>query len=199
MNSCEYIVIHHTAYAPKVPQFDLVNGWHKQRGFPKSSLGFYVGYHYFIGFDGTVKVARRETEIGAHCAADGMNYKGIGICLAGDFTWGRRPTPEQIKALALLVKDVKARHQIPDSNVLKHGEVKNTECPGDSWDFRAELQKFWETTDGNDSLKQHFQDFEREYAEATSTAKRNRFRRILDRIRRVAAERGVVLGSEHDA
>jgi N-acetylmuramoyl-L-alanine amidase len=129
-----FVVLHHSADPSPKPQFDKIDMEHFARGFPKSSLGFYVGYHYFVGVDGTVKQARQEWEVGAHCAAKMMNYLGIGICLAGDFTQ-QQPTERQLEALAGLVSDVQHRNGIPDEAVLLHKECKPTACPGT--DLRA--------------------------------------------------------------
>jgi len=123
-----FIVLHHSADASQTPQFMKVNDSHQRRGFPLSSLGYFVGYHWFIGFDGTVKQARSESEVGAHCNAKLMNYIGIGICLAGDFT-KHKPNNAQIIALEKLLTEVQARWNIPDTNILLHRECKSTTCP----------------------------------------------------------------------
>ncbi|MBZ4369940.1 N-acetylmuramoyl-L-alanine amidase, partial [Mycobacterium tuberculosis] len=70
--------------------------WHKERGFPVSSLGFYVGYHYVIEKSGNLLTARRESEIGAHTI--GQNESSIGICLVGNFDV-ETPTQQQIATL----------------------------------------------------------------------------------------------------
>ncbi len=123
-----YIVLHHTADPSKKPQFDKVNGYHKGQGFPISKLGFYVGYHFFVGMDGTTKQARAENEVGAHCDAKNMNVVGIGICLAGDFS-KQTPDHRQIISLERLVAELQLRHGIPDENILLHRECKKTDCP----------------------------------------------------------------------
>lgn len=195
MNTCEYVLIHHSVIQNPV-QFDIINESHRRRGFPKSSLGFYVGYHYVDGMDGTLKVARAEWETGAHCDAKMMNYKAIGIVICGDFRYGRVPTPAQIKTLALLLKDIKARHQIPDSKILRHGEVKPTACPGE-WDFRKAVADYWTSVTQEDEsarrLQDRFAETTDEYQRAITIPERNRLQRILDRIVRVAAETGTVL------
>lgn len=187
MNSCEYVLIHHSVIEDAV-QFNRINEEHKARGFPISSLGYYVGYHYVIGTNGTIKAARIEQETGAHCAAQGMNYKALGICIAGDFREGRVPTLQQIKSLALLLKDIKARHQIPDTKILRHGDVKPTQCPGE-WDFRRVIADYWANVTQEDASARNLQDrfmgAQAEYNAATTIAERNHFQRILDRIQRV--------------
>lgn len=128
------IIWHHSAYAPLGAQFDLINKWHKDRGFPLSSLGFYVGYHYVVEADGTVRTARVETEIGAH--DQGENANSIGICLAGDFTTNK-PTTAQEYAFAVLLTDIMHRLNIPLTRIEPHRRDDDTECPGqsmpDSW------------------------------------------------------------------
>lgn len=182
-NTREYIVLHHTAIATQGPQFDQVNRSHKARGFPKSSLGFYVGYHYFVGFDGTIKVARLETEIGAHCDVHDMNRKGIGICLAGDFTKSP-PNPQQIKSLAILMKDVKSRNSIADDHVHLHREEKQTSCPG--VDIRKLAFDQMHAVTAED-LQFRLEEYETEYKKATTIPEQNRLRRIIERIEQALA------------
>ena len=93
------VIFHHTAAAINGAQFDKVNQWHKAKGFPLSSLSWYVGYHYFIERNGLTRQAREETEIGAH--DQGENVDSIGICLAGDFNT-ERPTEAQAAAAAAI-------------------------------------------------------------------------------------------------
>ena len=105
-----------------------------------------IGYHYVINNgtyrpDGLVEVGRAETESGAHCSADGMNFKSIGICLVGNFDIDKS-TVAQMEALEKLCKDIMAQYKIPVSKVLGHGEVKGaaTNCPGRHFDM-AEFRK----------------------------------------------------------
>lgn len=177
-NSREYIVLHHTADPSQGPQFDKVNASHKARGFPISKLGFYVGYHYFIGFEGTIKIARREDEIGAHCDAKNMNRRGIGICLAGDFT-KNKPNKKQIEALAALMRDIKIRNQIPDTRVVLHRECKPTACPG------TDLRKLANDVDSvlaKDILLSRLEVAYEDYVKATSPSQRSKYERLINRI-----------------
>lgn len=183
MNTREYVVLHHTADATQGPQFDKVNRSHKARGFPKSTLGYYVGYHYFIGFDGTVKVARIESESGAHCAAKLMNYRSIGIALAGDFT-KHQPNDVQIQTLAMLLKDIKSRNQIPNDRILLHREVKSTACPGVDL-RRMALEKIDAIT--AEDLRFRLEQYETMYEKATAIPEQNKIRRIIERIERMLA------------
>lgn len=138
VNNPEYIIIHHSATkqgdAETFRRAHMAKGWRD------------IGYHYVIGNgtysgDGEVETGRPENESGAHCSADGMNFKSIGICLVGNFDIDK-PTIAQMEALKRLCRDIMARYKIPVSKVLGHGEVKGaaTNCPGRYFDM-AEFRK----------------------------------------------------------
>ncbi len=122
------IVVHHEAGNNG---FDSVNESHKKR-WPdfKSSLGYHVGYQYYISKDGVVKQARSETEDGAHTLG-GWNHKAVGICLMGNFM-NEDPTPAQIGALERLIEKVRLTWSIPKKEVYGHRDLWSTACPGDS-------------------------------------------------------------------
>jgi len=133
------LVIHHSADPSKAPQFDKINGYHKSKGFPKSSLGYWVGYNFLIEHSGEVRQARALTDHGAHtdamCDGGHCNSVAYGICLAGDFTKAD-PRPEQLAALFILWKS------LGYPKLLLHSDVKKTTCPG-GFPFRNELQLRW--------------------------------------------------------
>jgi N-acetyl-anhydromuramyl-L-alanine amidase AmpD len=128
------IVWHHSADNSTKAQFAKIDAYHKTRDFPKSSLGFYVGYHYLIEHDGRIIQARKETEIGAHDT--GENINSIGICLAGNFNI-TYPTTEQAISAAQLIKDIRTRFNIPITRIEPHRWDDTTDCPGtllpDNW------------------------------------------------------------------
>mgnify|MGYP001559835005 CR=1 FL=1 len=95
------IIIHHTANETQEPQLKLTDNYHKQEGFPKSSLGYYVGYTYFVERDGTTTQTRIDTEEQAHTKE--FNFNSIGICLAGNFD-KEQPTTTQRHKLRELIK-----------------------------------------------------------------------------------------------
>lgn len=139
MNTREFSIGHHSDIAHDgLPQFDRVNRYHKGQGFPISTLGAWCGYHLFIEEDGKLIQARSLDERGAHtvncgCSTDlsgakynTLNIRGIGICLAGNFTI-EQPTPEQITTLHDVVWELT---QLYNSTFLLHRECKATTCPG---------------------------------------------------------------------
>ena len=128
------IIWHHSAISSQGSQFDQINDYHMSRNFPISELGFFVGYHYLIEQDGTIKKARNENEIGAH--TKGENADSIGICFAGDFNTGK-PTEKQCEMAAHLVEGLMSRWGIQLKNIFPHRQFRQTDCPGlklkDNW------------------------------------------------------------------
>jgi len=124
----KYLIIHHTATSRDKTTFMAVKNHHIRKGWGN------IGYHFFISGNGSLygyPEARGQDRIGAHCIADSMNYKSIGIALTGNFE-KEYPSEKQLKTLINLIIDLKKVWDIPMSNVLGHKEVKgaSTACPG---------------------------------------------------------------------
>lgn len=122
-NEPKYIVVHNTDVSRKRAslQFRAVNNYHRDvRGFPKSSLGYYGGYHFFVEPDGTELRYKEDWEVGAHCneVVDGksMNYQSIGLCWAGDGDM-EFPTEKQETMLAIRIKKLVEKYNIPRTNI----------------------------------------------------------------------------------
>lgn len=134
VNNPTKIIWHHTAVASDSDQFVGINNSHKRRNFPKSSLGFFVGYHYVIEHSGKVRQARQETEIGAHDR--GENVGSIGIALTGHFNFSY-PSQAQKKAAKKLVSELMDRWGISADQIEPHRTNDATDCPGtllpDNW------------------------------------------------------------------
>ena len=135
-----YIVLHHSA--TDSGNSEKFNKAHLRRGWKG------VGYHFVVdngtcGKDnGQIETSPRWTKQsdGAHCKADGMNSKAIGICLVGNFSEDN-VSAEQMDSLVYLVDTLKTYYRIPKKNILGHGQVvgAKTECPGTRFPWR----KFW--------------------------------------------------------
>jgi N-acetylmuramoyl-L-alanine amidase len=114
-----WIVIHQSASNnPKHDNLETIRQWHKERGFKD------VGYHFFIKKDGTVSKGRDEDKEGAH--VKNHNKGSLGICLSGE---GEK-TPEQLRALEVLLIDLCSRHDLEKKDILGHNDLAATECPG---------------------------------------------------------------------
>ena len=128
MNEPKYIILHHTGVSRSKQKYQAwpVNNYHKSLGFPRSTLGFYGGYHYIIEPTGYTIQYKREHEEGAHTI--GHNKDSVGICLVGNFDM-EMPTTEQIVSFKKLVGEIKKRRSI--DSVKMHKEMQNFRtCPG---------------------------------------------------------------------
>lgn len=119
----KYVIPHHGGGSWS---FHQVNNHHKNKWGFKSSLGFYIGYHKWIAYDGRLYIARRDNERGAHAVERGRphwwNKNSVGICLQGNFE-KERPTDAQLKTL----KKELDSYDVP---IKQHKEIYPTLCPG---------------------------------------------------------------------
>jgi len=122
LNNPKYIIIHHGAGNWG---FEQVNKHHTDKWGFISSLGFGIGYQYFISYSGRVYQGRADNEEGAHCI--NFNKNSIGICLQGNMDI-EEPTLAQLTALNKLVKEKKMRYNIKTIN--GHRDFSSTSCPG---------------------------------------------------------------------
>ncbi|MGO9416957.1 MAG: N-acetylmuramoyl-L-alanine amidase [Syntrophobacteraceae bacterium] len=127
-----YIILHHTATSKGNAK--TINRAHGDRGFWNG-----LGYHFLIDNgtmgkgDGQIEMSPRwiRQQNGAHCKADDMNEKAIGVALVGNFNY-EKPTPTQLQSLSFLLSVLCRYYGIPAANVMVHGQVPGakTECPG---------------------------------------------------------------------
>jgi len=118
------IIVHHEAGNNG---FNSVNEYHRRKWNSKSTLGYFIGYQYYIDKDGKLYKGRSEAEQGIH--AKGWNNRSIGICLMGNFM-NEEPKPAQLNTLNRLIKQIKVERVI--KNVYGHRQVGSTLCPGDN-------------------------------------------------------------------
>lgn len=146
------IICHHSGGTDANPMQDSSNytlamcdADHKARFGMKSSLGYWVGYHYFIDKAGKVTQTRDDMEEGAHCVGfNNTNYDkakhpenlSIGICLAGNFD-ATLPTEAQKKSLASLLNQKCRKYGITADKIVPHRAHANKTCYGrkldDQW------------------------------------------------------------------
>ncbi|NQS90438.1 N-acetylmuramoyl-L-alanine amidase [Patescibacteria group bacterium] len=143
----KYIIIHHSATDEgSALHFHIA---HHLRGFKRG-----LGYHFVIDNgtrgkeDGHIEVSPRWLKQldGAHCKASGMNKKGIGICLVGNFN-KERISKKQMDSLLYLVNCLRKHYKIPLKNIMGHNQVfgARTECPGKNFplsEFKKQLKVF---------------------------------------------------------
>lgn len=140
-NTPKKIIIHHLGGSDNAPladtshhTFDMVNADHKVKWDFKSSLGHYIGYHYFIDKNGAVTQGRADTDEGAHTR--GQNTSSLGIALAGNFDV-TLPTVQQERALRELLTKKIAEHKLSAKDIVPHRTYANKSCFGkllnDTW------------------------------------------------------------------
>jgi len=128
------MIIHHTVSSRDRTTVDDINEWHRYKSF-KSSLGYYVGYHFVITGDGKITQCRGLLEDGAHTR--GQNHK-IGVVLTGNFE-KELPSMAQIKSLLLILKD----------DFSTHKDYAATLCPGKNLLLVLTFLKYWLRLDNN--------------------------------------------------
>lgn len=140
----DYIVVHHSATPDGTAR--SLDHLHYKRGFWNG-----LGYHFVID-NGTGGKENGEIEVGhrwvrqmdgAHCNVNGMNQRGIGICLVGNFSDGQRVSRPQFESLVALVDTLRRYYNIPLDRIVRHSDVpgKNTECPGRSFPWEDLRQR----------------------------------------------------------
>ena len=127
MRTIKKIIIHHTASGRDITTLEMVDAWHKAR-WPqfKSSLGFWVGYHWLIGHD-WIKQTRADQEDGAHTY--GFNADSIGISLTGNFE-DEMPNQYQLDQLRQLVLSLLGKYNLQEKDIYCHRDLTATACPG---------------------------------------------------------------------
>lgn len=136
-----YVVLHHSG-AP-VGSVSSIDEEHRSRSDSEGRRWLGIGYHFVIGNgrgmdDGEVQPTFRWRQqlAGAHAGVREYNEDGIGICLIGDFSQ-QPPSRRQLAACERLVADLCSDYELPASRVIRHSDVKATECPGGQFPYTA--------------------------------------------------------------
>lgn len=139
-----YIVLHHSG--SNVGNVRNIDEEHRQRTDSSGQNWLGIGYHFVIGNgrdmeDGEIQPTFRWQQqiAGAHAGKRDYNQVGIGICLIGDFN-REPPTPRQLAACQQLVSQLCEEHHLELSDVIRHSDVKSTECPGKYFPFEKIAQ-----------------------------------------------------------
>jgi len=122
----EFIILHHSATARDKTTFESIKNYHIALGWGD------IGYNFLITGDGKIHKGRKISVAGAHCIADKMNYKSIGVCLTGNFQTAEKPSSPQLASLEILLYILEDLYNIPKAKILGHLEVQgsSTVCPG---------------------------------------------------------------------
>jgi N-acetyl-anhydromuramyl-L-alanine amidase AmpD len=149
-NRWNYIVIHHSA--GNYGNIEFLQKVHRER--QKNDPIDAIPYHYVIGNGNGLALGevasdwRQENDIwGAHVSGrnSDRNFRGIGICLIGNYEKNSVPK-EQYNSLVSLTKKLMSKYSIAAQNVTGHGYIsgENTKCPGKNFpmqQFLSDIQK----------------------------------------------------------
>ena len=117
----EYVVLHHSL----TPDGQTVS-WGAIRTYHVKTNGWTdVGYHFGVELVGThyeILIGRTLSEDGAHCKEAGMNRRGIGVCLVGNFDLAS-PPDGQLRAAARIVTWAMKEFQVPRERVIGHRDA----------------------------------------------------------------------------
>lgn len=126
----DHVVLHHST-----TRDSQSFSWGAIRRHHTATLGWRdVGYHFGVEMvDEHVEIllGRMPGEPGAHCKAGGMNRRGVGVCVVGDYDQNDVPGPHWQAALRL-VRWLQRVYRIPTEHVVGHREVAQDgrTCPG---------------------------------------------------------------------
>jgi len=127
----EFVILHHSGSFAQIDRTygEGIDRWHRlSRGW---KLG--MGYHILINRCGTIQIGERwkgQTQ-GAHCRPEKMNFRALGISLAGNFDY-QYPSNLQELALRTLLEELKRKIDFKASpkTFLPHNALAFTRCPG---------------------------------------------------------------------
>ncbi len=142
VNKPEYIIIHHSLTDDNVllSDFEAIRRYHMQMNGWRD-----IGYHWVlekVNNKWAWRAGRKETEDGAHCKEQGMNFKSVGICVVGNFDKDT-PTDEIYELVAAKCKDIMSRWpKIKVENIKPHREYATYKsCPGKNFDMNAIINR----------------------------------------------------------
>jgi len=87
-----------------------------------------IGYHFLIGFDGTIYEGRPVAIQGAHVRD--ANRGNLGVALIGD-CHRQAASPAQLTSLDYVLRSACRRYRFGPARVYGHRDLAPTTCPGD--------------------------------------------------------------------
>lgn len=119
-----YIVVHTAAFNGRNCDVNVIDRWHKDRGWNG------VGYHFIIVNDkhdtledGLVQPGRDIHKSGAH--TKGLNKKSIGICCVGHGDHESFTSAQQSSLLRLISRLIDEHEHIKVNHVIGHREINH--------------------------------------------------------------------------
>jgi predicted nuclease with TOPRIM domain len=133
LDEITHISVHHSAAAASIDPWRVAAYQIKEDPSREKDAWPGIGYHYYIGPDGTIYQTNFHETVSYH--SGGNNSYTVGICFAGSFM-DVIPTPKQIITGGHLVAWLMQELHVPVDNVWGHKEYpknRSTSCPGTQW------------------------------------------------------------------
>lgn len=131
MNPWTHIILHHS-----LTEDGIAVNWQAIRRYHTETLGWNdIGYHFgveFIHRGHEVLVGRPLDMTGAHTI--GMNDRGIGVCVVGNYDV-QYPREEMLSRLVPLLRVLCGIFKIPPENIMGHRDYAEKSCPGKNFDL----------------------------------------------------------------
>jgi len=131
-----WIIVHHTA--ADRGNMEYYRELHqKERGWPDIAYHILINNGSYNTMPGQIEVSQAWLERSHHYSTKRtmFNYFGIAVALVGNFS--RYPIPGlQKEALVELLARLATDHGVAVENIVGHGEVWTTECPGNRVDMQ---------------------------------------------------------------
>nr|AXS59128.1 peptidoglycan recognition protein LB [Leguminivora glycinivorella] len=138
-----YVVIHHS-HTPKAcyNRQDCIQAMKSMQNFHIDDRHWWdIAYHFGVGSDGVAYEGRGWPILGAHALH--FNNISIGICVIGDWS-NSTPPAEQIKTVkSLIAAGVDLGYIQPNYKLLGHRQVRDTECPGQTFFDAVKAWDHW--------------------------------------------------------
>jgi len=137
----QYIILHHSMTKDgKVVDWEAIRRYHiETNGW--DDIGYHLGIEK-VNDELVIQYGRELSKVGAHCRQNKMNYRGIGICLIGNYDLVP-PDKDKWDLLLALCRELQKKFNIPNKNVKGHREFASYKsCPGSQFDmarFRGDL------------------------------------------------------------
>lgn len=130
----EYIILHCSATRDSgTVSWNAIRHYHiVERGWDD------IGYHFGIekyGENMVILQGRNPADGGAHCRANGMNHKALGVCVVGEYDI-EPPSKHRLAVTIDLLTKLCFCYSIAARNILGHREMDGRKtCPGLSWNL----------------------------------------------------------------
>ncbi|MDA3961933.1 MAG: N-acetylmuramoyl-L-alanine amidase [Planctomycetota bacterium] len=123
------LTVHHTGANTRALGATDLQTVQRIEDYHRETLGWAcIGYHFLIGYDGTVYEGRPLAVQGAHVRDH--NEGNLGVSLIGNYDQ-EAPSPDMLASLRFVLDSARQRYHLPSAAIHGHRDFAPTTCPGD--------------------------------------------------------------------